>query len=262
MIFFGNNEDYKEIPLYYWTQPSNNGNYGGVYFGFDNLSAQGGINEKGLVFDYLALPGQLLNSHSELPGRGAIMTRIQQNCATVEEAIEEAIQYDWGGELTYQIHLADIKGDAVVISAGKDGELAFTFKEDNSDFLLSTNFNLANHENTFEGAYPCWRYIRAKKILEGFGKTQEINSNKITYVLDATHIESGLGNTLYSNVYDIKEGKIYLYYWHQFNEVVVLDIKEQIANETPATLIKSLFTKDLVDKATIEYDHYKKQGIK
>ena len=127
-VFFGNNEDYKEIPLYYWARPSTTKTYGGVYFGFLNLSAQGGINEKGLVFDYNGLPSQYLNSHPGLSSRGAIMTRIQQTCATIEEAITVAKSYNWGGTLTYQINIADATGDAVVIGAGPDGELAFTRK--------------------------------------------------------------------------------------------------------------------------------------
>ena len=55
-VLYGNNEDYNIPNTYYWVNPSGGGTYGGVYVGFDNLSPQGGINEKGLAFDYNALP--------------------------------------------------------------------------------------------------------------------------------------------------------------------------------------------------------------
>ncbi len=93
------------------------------------------------------------------------MNRIQQSCATVEEAITVAKSCNWGGTLTYQINIADATGNAVVISAGPDGELAFTRKAEGINYLLSTNFNLANTDNSFEDSYPCWRYIRADQKL-------------------------------------------------------------------------------------------------
>ena len=55
-VLFGNNEDWINPQTYYWVCPSSGGDYGAVYFGFDNLWPQGGINEKGLAFDVNALP--------------------------------------------------------------------------------------------------------------------------------------------------------------------------------------------------------------
>lgn len=260
-VLYGNNEDYKDIPLYYWVRPSTNKTLGGVYFGFENLSAQGGINEKGLVFDYNGLPSQNLNSHPNLPSRGAIMTRIQQTCKTVEEAIAVAKKYNWGGTLTYQINIADATGDAVVISAGPDGELAFTKKAEGINYLLSTNFNLANYDNTFEGTYPCWRYLRADQKLKEIKKESDLDVNHIRYILDATHIESGLGNTLYSYVCDLVNGKIYLYYWHHYEEFAILDVAKEIAKNSNPTLIKTLFSKELVDKANKEHLQYQNDRI-
>ena len=106
----------------------------------DNFSPQGGINEKGLAFDYNALPEAPLNPNKELPNKGAIMRKIQQTCATVEEAIALAKKHNWGTSLRWQVLLADATGDAVVISAGSDGELAFTRKPKGDVYLVSTNF--------------------------------------------------------------------------------------------------------------------------
>jgi hypothetical protein len=45
-VLFGNNEDYINPNTYYWVVPLSSGDYGAVYFGFDNFWPQGGINEK------------------------------------------------------------------------------------------------------------------------------------------------------------------------------------------------------------------------
>jgi penicillin V acylase-like amidase (Ntn superfamily) len=97
IVLFGNNEDYSNPNTYYWVVPSQNGTYGGVYFGFDDFWPQGGVNEMGLAFDINALPEAPLNPHPELPGldnyEGYI---VLQNCATVDEAIELLKKYNWG----------------------------------------------------------------------------------------------------------------------------------------------------------------------
>lgn len=260
-VLFGNNEDYREIPLYYWTQPTTEETYGGVYFGFDNFSAQGGVNEKGLVFDYNALPVSKLNPHPDLPQRGAIMNRIQQTCVTVEEAILVAKSYNWGGNLSYQINMADATGNAVVISAGTNGELEFTQKKNGEKFLLSTNFNLANPSNTFENSYPCWRYIKAFNMLKKIKNKNDLTEAYFRHILKGTHIESGLGNTLYSQVYDLKSGNIYLYYWHQYDESVIINIIDAIKTVNSPILIKNLFSKNTIERATNEYNNYIKDGI-
>ena len=50
-----NNEDYSNPNTKVWYRPNRDGKYGAIYFGFDDLIPQGGINEAGLVFDYFGL---------------------------------------------------------------------------------------------------------------------------------------------------------------------------------------------------------------
>jgi len=38
-----------------WFIPGENGDYGRVYFGFEDLQAQGGMNDRGLFFDGLGI---------------------------------------------------------------------------------------------------------------------------------------------------------------------------------------------------------------
>ncbi len=258
VILFGNNEDYTNPKTHYWVIPSDEGKYGGVYFGFDDFIPQGGVNEKGLSYDINGLPKAPLNLHAELPKPDDWIVRvIMKKCGTVEEAIRMAKSYDWGDSLKWQIHLADSGGDAVVISAGPDGELAFSRKSTGDGYLVSTNFNLANRKNSY--SYPCSRYDTASRMLDVIDPPKKLTVDYCRSILDAVHIEGASSNTLYSNVIDLKNSRIHLYYWHQWDEVVTLNIAEQLAKGSQRGRISDLFSSDTTKKASDEYQRYQKK---
>ncbi|MGD2249347.1 MAG: carcinine hydrolase/isopenicillin-N N-acyltransferase family protein [Candidatus Methanofastidiosia archaeon] len=261
-VLFGNNEDYTNPNTYYWVSPSTMQFYGGVYVGYDNFDPQGGINEKGLSFDYNALPKGVLNFKSGLPplhgNPGVIILR---ECTTVKEAIELAKSYNWGTSLRYQMHVADATGDAVVISAGPDGELAFERKEKGDRYLVSTNFNLAHHQKN-ERKGLCRRYDTAVEMLEKIEDEHDVTVEYVTSILDAVHAEGAKSNTLYSNIFDLRNGVIYLYYWHQFHEGVTLNVADEIAKNADPTRIKDLFSQETVDQASREFQKYQEKGGK
>ena len=61
-VLVGNNEDYNDSDTKVWYVPAEKGKYGRVYFGLEN-APQGGMNEKGLVFDMFATgPNKVKNS--------------------------------------------------------------------------------------------------------------------------------------------------------------------------------------------------------
>ncbi len=270
-VLFGNNEDYNTPNTYYWTEPANKENYGAVYLGFANYSYQGGINEKGLCFDADALPDSKINPHAELAtppsyekpyNNYAIWAPVLmlRKAATVEEAIEIADKYqrrNWypqSGYLNYQINLADAKGDAVVISVDKNGELAFTRKKKGDTFLISTNFNRANTKNAID--YPCKRYNTAAGMLKKISNQGDLSVDYFKSILDATHVEGIFTNTLYSNIYDLKKGIIYLFYRHQFGEVAVLNVNEELAKGKIRVNLKDLFSQETVEKASKAYKEH------
>jgi hypothetical protein len=255
-VFFGNNEDWSDPKTIYWAEPSQQGRYGAVYFGFNHYNPQGGINEKGLAFDYNALPKSPMKSHRELPPRpGPLANMIMQEAATVEEAIAILRRYDWGGGLAWQMLLADATGDAAVVSAGRDGELAFTRKSPGDGFLVSTNFNRANPSNRL-GSYPCPRYERAAEMLGRIQSDSDLTVEALRSIVDAVHVQGPGINTLYSNIMDLRRGVIYLYYWHQYGEVVTLDVAREIAGTAKPTRLRSLFSRETVGRAESELREY------
>ena len=255
-VLFGNNEDWINPNTYYWVVPSSGGDYGVVYFGFNNFWPQGGINEKGLAYDVNALPKAALNPHPELPRAENPFYEFLKKCSTVEEVIDLVKNYSWGSSWRAQLHLADATGDAVVISAGPDGELAFTRKQKGNGYLVSTNFNRANPKN---GRYPCWRYDTAVSMLEEIQDEDDLTADYFRSILDAVHQEGPSVNTVYSNVFDLRNCIIYLYHWHQFDEIVKLNVAEEVARAPSPTRIRDLFSQETVDQASKEYLAYQKK---
>ena len=88
----GNSEDSYEADTCAVIIPSSPGKYGRIYFGWTNVWLQGGVNEEGLAYDIMALwPKQFERppaGRAHEPGRLALIRRIMETCATVEEALE------------------------------------------------------------------------------------------------------------------------------------------------------------------------------
>lgn len=264
-VFYGNNEDYYKSKTYIWTNAATDNNYGCIYLGFKDYSHQGGINEKGLCFDANALPKSSIKLHPELaspphyeaPYEEFMMwlpVFILRKAATVKEAIEIAKKYqrnNWypqGGKVKYQLNFADATGDAVVISVDKYGELAFTKKGEGENYLLSTNFNRANTDNALE--YPCKRYNKAEEMLGRIKNENDLTADFFKSILTSVHQEGVFNRTIYSNIFDLKNGIIYLYHWHQFEEVVILNVEQELAKGDYIVRIKDLFSQKTVSNAS------------
>lgn len=287
-VLFGNNEDATDSNTCYWTEPGDDENYGCLYLGFEQHlgpeygslqgvynSLQGGINEKGLCFDANSLPGLKLNPHAELPSPPTlappnekyatwVAVTILRKAATVEEAIEIASKYqrhNWDmmktDTLKYQLHFADAKGDVVIISADTLGELSFTRKKHEEKYLVSTNFNIADPKNAWSYSYPCWRYDKAVAMLDKLRDENDLTVDYFKAILDSVHFEYSMSHTLYSNIFDLPNGIIYLYYWHQYDEVAKLNIIEELGKGENKVFLKDLFSHETIEKAEVASKNYK-----
>jgi len=256
VVLFGNNEDYYNRSDVVYFIPSGEGRYGAVYLGQrygDRYNPQGGMNERGLAFDANALPRAELNPHPERPQpRTWLAVMILEECATVEEAIEMAESYDWGSSMAYQLHLADATGDAVVIGPGPDGEIAFT-RIGEEGYLVSTNFNLVDPG---DGAESCWRYGTASRMLGEMLGAGGPSPEGCSSVLGAVAQKGTTVNTVYSNIFDTRNRVVYLYYFHQFDEVVTIDLDEELEEGFHCEVIGKLFTPETQERARAEAKSY------
>lgn len=254
-VFFSGNDDYINPDSYYWVDPGDNGNYGAIWIGEpDNV--QQGVNEKGLAYDANGLPRVDTNPHWERKpvsgGYSSYPIHILQECATVEEVIDWVKAHQWHSYMVDQMQFADASGDAVVISAGVDGELVFTRKPPGDGYLVSTNFNLANPTNGY--GYPSQRYETAtKQLSELVSREGELTPRDATAVLDAVHVDGGASWTIESLVADLPNGVVYIYSYHQFDQPVVLNVAEEIANPPPPGPMSRLFPEEVQKEAARRY---------
>jgi len=261
-VFFGGNDDYIHPDSYYWVDPGNGNHYGVVWIGQpDNV--QQGINEKGLAYDSNGLPRTNVNPHTErLPVRGGYTRypiQILHECATVKEVVDWVGSHAWHTFMHDQMHFADPTGDAVIISAGADGEVAFTRKPAGDGFLVSTNFNVVQPRNGF--GYPCWRFDRAEELLADLVSSDDpLDVEAVADVLDAVHVADAGGWTLESMVADLVRGRIYLYYFHQFNQPLALDVQTELANPRAPGPLSELFPEPVRAEAQHRYQALQAQA--
>ncbi|MGD8515945.1 MAG: carcinine hydrolase/isopenicillin-N N-acyltransferase family protein [Anaerolineae bacterium] len=252
-VFFGGNDDYVNRDSTYWIDPGGETGYGAIYFG-DPDNVQQGFNAKGLAYDANGTPKAPITSH---PGRKPVYggynsypIHILKECATVEEVIAWVQEHRWHTMMHDQLHFADATGDAVVISAGRDGKVAFTRKPAGDGFLVSTNFNLANPTS---GGYPCWRYRRAEEWLNQIQSPDELAVERMAAIMEAVHVEGPSGWTLYSVVGDLPQRLVYIYFMFQYDAPIVLNIDQEIGRSQSPRPLSELFPEETQLRASKAY---------
>jgi len=265
-VFFGNNEDhaFTQISDTFITFVPNGSRwfdgsilkYGAVLVGYANGSGfswlQGGMNERGLAFDSTSVPYTNPNLHNERPP--CLVPEIFM-CENISEVIEYKTTYSlYQQEGSIQSMYIDTSGESLVYNIGLDGE--FDFFIENETFQIISNFYLDDPSRGNPNSDAIRRYNAAEEKLNYIVTNENITIETIATVLDAAHFEGPLVNTLYSNIFDVTNGDIYLYYFHQFDEVVILNLEEELTKGWHTYRISDLFTQELKDKAFNEYYEY------
>jgi hypothetical protein len=123
-LFF-NNEDYSNPATRIWFLPGTKRYYGCAYLGFNDDWAQGGVNQYGLAFDWVAgtsssyVPAPNLKSPQGNPAE-----RMLESCKTVQEAIAFYHQYAEPGFASGAMLIADQTGASVIVHA-RNGQLQY-----------------------------------------------------------------------------------------------------------------------------------------
>lgn len=218
-ILVGNNEDWKNPKTKMWFIPAENGEYGRVCFGFDDMFAQGGMNDQGLFIDANALGSTGWKAAEGKPSfRGEIMDRILATCATVEDAIAFFEEYNVPSLRRARFPIADKTGASMVVEWA-EGKVQYVKKTET--YQIATNFVITNIKNE---DYPCRRYKTARKMFE---EEEKISIDLIRDILSATHAEGGYP-TQYSNIFDLKTGDVYIYYLHDFDKVKKINLQTEL----------------------------------
>jgi hypothetical protein len=233
IVLAGNNEDMCTTNTEIHLIPGTNDKYGRIFWGFiADENYQGGMNEYGLFFDGAGTQ-EIFMSKSDLPefkGR-YVMETVLERCKTVSEAIEFIKQYSHPWLKYCHILIADANGDAVVIEWGND-KLNFVTKGD-KNFLIATNFNITESKGV---SSECQRY----NIAQNFLSKEQPSISSFEKVLSLTHQEGNFG-TVYSNICDLTNQKVYLYNFHNFAINKEIDLTSELKKGKINYRIRDLF---------------------
>lgn len=213
IILAGNNEDWPEPFTKIWYIPAEEGNYGVVHFGWDG-QPQGGMNIKGLFYDFTATPYlKVTKSEGKTFYRGNLIHKMMLECADIDEAIELLNGYNLKFLEKGQLIIGDANGNSAII----EGD-SIIYK--NGNYQICTNFSQSQNK---AGTYPCDRYKKADNML----KNNKIDLDLFRNILIETHNE-GKYKTQYSNIYNLKNKIVYLYYFHDYDNFIKIDLKKEL----------------------------------
>ena len=231
LTFGGNNEDSLNPLTRAWFIPASDGRYGRVYFGYDDLMTQGGMNDQGLFFDGLYVPYKAQGASAQLPdfpgGPNAMLDEVMARSATVDEALAYFMRYNRVGLETGQLFFGDKAGNSAIV----EGDAIIRKK---GSYQIATNFRQSENPGPpyFDG-----RYNTADELLSQAGS---YSVELIRQVLEATHQEDN-AQTVYSQVYDLRQGLIYMYLFHDYRNVTILSLADELAKGPHMVSFASLF---------------------
>jgi len=235
----GNNEDFYPPGPTIWVRPATESRYGWIGFGFERnypRYPQGGVNEHGLFFDWASLPKKRddVRFPSDRPFFNTYSpVKMLEECATVAEAIALYSSYNERIFRRSHIIIADKYGDSAIIEWGKD-QLAII--PGTGSYQLLTNFNITDPQ--LAGGYPCRRYTIADRMLA----QGDVSVERFVSILKAVH-QRGRYRTQYSNIYDLKNGVIYVYHEHYYYEHIAMTVADETARHAHCYELPSLFAR-------------------
>jgi len=243
-VLVGNNEDLSLLaePQIRINPPSETG-YGRVVFyckwpfPFDSArySAFGGMNDQGLFFDIYSTPNLVQTNPFNKPiFNNDIFAYCIRTCATIDEVFDVFNTYYMPYMDDIQGFFVDRTGNAIIIE-GDD----VVYKTGNSQVV--TNF-LQTHPEL--GGYPCWRYNIVTSMLEDM---TDISVDYFKDICNAAHEEDNylpnlfILDTIYSNICDLNQGVMYLYFFHDYNNCVEIRFPDIFENGYQNIDLPSLF---------------------
>jgi len=229
----GNNEDYPDPETRIWFLPPEEGKFGRALVGYEGFIWQGGMNDQGLFFDAMSVEDLYQVEQGDKPKyEGSLPAKALESCIDVDCVLDLFDRYHAYDTWAFQFMFGDAAGNSVIIEPYQTTR--------GGRFQVGTNF-LQSIVDENSCRY-CDRYWIARSMFEN---ASDINVELMQDILNETHLD-GEYPTQYSTVYDLKEKMIYLYLFHNFEEVKVFDLNEELAQGFHGFRMENLF-KDTLD---------------
>jgi len=203
-----------------WFVPAGQFGYGRVCFGWYS-QAQGGMNDRGLFFDWAALPGADIPPRAKVSGKlppdGCVAERVLATCATVEDVVRFCKAIEYVGNPAH--FLAVDKSGNSVVGEWIHGVFKLIRRKDKQ---LITNFFLSDPEF---GNYPCPRFDTVTRML---AEDAEVSVARFAHILRSVAASWDAGGTKYSNVYDLGKGQVIVYVNRRFDHGMTINLADEL----------------------------------
>ena len=213
-ILAASNLDWFDPIAKIWYIPSQNGKYGVIYFGTDG-APQYGMNEKGLFFQRQLNSYVKVTSSAQKPFcERSLFHKILQECSDTEGVTEILNQYNLKELERAKIFFGDLNGNSMIVEG--DHVIKKQGKYQICRALLS-------HSQLNQRGYQQNIYHKAESMIKG--KTATISLFR--EILQKVSAQKQ-NPTVCSSVLDLKNGIIFLYYFHDFHNAYRIDFGEEI----------------------------------
>lgn len=229
-VLVGNNEDFWNYDTKMWIVPREEDKYGCIFFAHDFAYAQGGMNEKGLFFDgFATAPNPLKNNKGKKLFPGNIVDHIMRTCESVHEAVKILEEHNMYFLETAMFMFGDRFGNSVIYE-GDD----YILNEGGNQVLTNFYQSKAKPEKI-----QCPRFKIAKHMLD---EPHYATEDFVRKVMAAVSSEEKSA-TQYTFICDLKNCMVYLYHFHNFENVRVFDLAEELEKGEARYDIPDLFPK-------------------
>ena len=233
-VLVGNNEDWIQTNVRVWFIPASTREHGVVYFGFGGSSQaeshEGGMNDQGLFFDGFGAP--------TIPDANPLNKPLYQEAVGFpDKALAECDNVEEVAALAERYHLplhhamwmfGDRHGESIIIEGEK-------LVRGNGHYQICTNFR----QSELGGAVPsCWRYRKIDSLVQRMG---DLTVASCRDALDAVHLKT----TQYSYILDLNSRQIYFYHFHDFAQVIEMNLTEELAKGPHHVDMRPLFPEKL-----------------
>jgi len=245
----GNNEDWSSPHTRIWFEVGNENEFGVAYVGFSDLNPQGAINEAGLVYDIFAMPyEEITEGENKKAQPDDFLKSIMKTSATVEEVKAKLEAHNLKGFEQVMLLFIDKSGKYLIQERDE-----LTFGEE-ARYVLS-NFSPTKITDHSKVELP--HFQKGRDLLN---QNASLNLDYCESVLEALHQEvPWWGGTQYSTLYNLNDGKINLYYFHDYDRSVQLELKEELRKGNHVLNIPNMFPEvKNGHEYMVNYDEYEK----
>jgi len=224
-MLVGNNEDFTDPFTAVRVLPATDTEHGRICFGLatggDDFATLGGVNEHGLFIDG---NGLTTTDWAPIEGRetytGIVEAHVLAHCATVAEAVDWFRNTNVAILARAKFLLADRTGASAVVEWAQN---ALRVHPMEGRYKISTNFRETDHGTD---QAPCYRYRTAEAMLRS---ADAYSLDLVRRILSVNHFEGSGSTTLFSYMCDLTTGKLHIYNFHNFEDVVVFDVAEELS---------------------------------